>query len=101
MEKVYLTQNLFVTYIQCGLYKKTGCNRVKILEFIKEDIELIEKGTSFEDVVLLRKVKEGIVVPKEKKMPCGASSKDPQHYPILHCEYCEHKLTEAAVPGFC
>ena len=96
---ISLFQRFFIIYIECGLYKKIG-NRKEIIKMIKKDMEKVEKkNITFENLVKSRK--EVILPQTPKKMPCGAFETDENHYPVLLCEYCDHKFTEASVPGFC
>ena len=98
---IVLFQSFLVLYVECGLYKKIG-NRIEINKKIKEDMKKVEEeNQKFEDVIKSRKEKENIYCPVVKKMPCGGFDNDEEHYPVLLCEYCDHKFTEASTPGFC
>ena len=61
---------------------------------------LKEEGKTLESIVA-DKAKELGVEPLNVKMACGADSKSEGHWPVLTCEYCQHKHEEASVPGFC
>lgn len=102
MEKFAATQSFFIAYIECGLYNKIN-NRAKLSSIIKEDVKQLKEGKPFDQIVKERKEKEKLIEPKKtpKKMPCGACEFDENHYPHINCDYCEHKFTEASVPGFC
>ena len=95
---VSLFQNFLIEYIECGLYKKFG--RAIVVEKIKEDIKKLD-NQNFQSVLKERKELENVMPKTPKKMPCGASELEENHYPILLCEFCEHKFNEANIPGFC
>lgn len=95
-----LFQNFIITYISCGIYTKLKKNRENLNKLIKEDIESLKSGTTFQNIVEKRK-NEFNILPKPKKMPCGALETDSNHFPILKCDYCDHKYTEASIEGFC
>ena len=103
MEKLAATQSFFIAYIECGLYKKINNDRSKLSSIIKEDIKELEEGKTIPQIIKERKEKENLIEPKKipRKMPCGAYEFDENHYPYLNCDYCDHKFTEASVPGFC
>ena len=103
MESRELSQRFLITYIQCRIYSKYGSSFVNIQRIINEDKKKIKLGQSFEEVVEERKRHEGVcrTDTNVERMPCGACKFDKNHYPILKCDYCDSKFTEASVPGFC
>ena len=95
-----MSQMIVMRYIDSGLFKKLGGMSMVMRVEVPDVKERIKQGDKLEDIIT-EKMKEHGLTYSVKKMPCGVLETDSQHSPVLLCEYCDHKLSEASIPGFC
>jgi hypothetical protein len=100
MKSIQLGQTILYGYLDTGLAKKLGGAK----NVMRDEVPLVKKrmedGENLDEILSEKMLEHGLTV-IVKKMPCGALETDSNHYPVMLCEFCEHKHTEASVPGFC
>ena len=99
MDQIRQSQSIVIAFYNAGFLQKMG-GLSQLRNEMPTILEKMNSGTSLEDIVNKKKLDYNIE-PVIRKMPCGALENSEGHYPVLTCDFCDHKLTEASVSGFC